>query len=213
MSNNPDKKKRARRPAISEDKIIEAATRMFAERGFPAISIRDIAIECNINIPSIYHYFTDKSDLYDRCCEHAFSRISTTLRTTLTSQETAHAHIKRFTTQLCEVLVNDNDFLRLLQRELLISRSKRFEHITAEYFTGEYRTLTKAISDIEGSASGARTKAFSIYALTFGMIVLRSTGEIGGARLTMLDKPEKLALFVLQQLFPSHDWKAVKTSE
>jgi AcrR family transcriptional regulator len=210
MSTTPAKKVRARRPAVSEEQIIEIATRMFSEMGFPAISIRDIATACNVNIPSIYHYFADKTDLYDRCCEHAFSRISATLRTTLTGPETAHAHIKRFTTELSEVLLKDNEFRRLLQRELLFSRSKRFEHITTQYFTAEYKTLIKALTEIEGSTGArARAQAFSIYAMVFGMIVLRPTGEIGGARLAMLDNPKKLALFVLESLFPAHDWKAV----
>lgn len=206
MKDDTRKRPRTRRAAVSEEEIIKTATRMFSEMGFPAISIRDIATACSVNIPSIYHYFSDKTDLYDRCCEHAFNRISNTLRTTLSGPETAHAHIKRFTTELCEVLLHDNEFRRLLQRELLFTRSRRFEHLTNQYFTGEYKSLIKALTEIEGTA-GVRAKAFSIYALAFGLIVLRPTAELGGARMTILDSPSKLALFVLQSLFPEHDWK------
>src|SRR5882757_3089515 len=81
---------RSRRVAVSEDKIMDVATRMFSELGYPAISIRDIAAECKVNIPSIYHYFEDKDDLYDRCCERAFQNIAETLNVSLTSEGTTH---------------------------------------------------------------------------------------------------------------------------
>jgi len=203
------KKPRARRTIVSETQIIEIATRMFAEMGFPAVSIRDIASECKVNIPSIYHYFADKTDLYDRCCEHAFSRISATLRTSLSGSETAHQYVKRFTTELSEVLLHDSQFRKLLQRELLYSRSKRFEALSDNYFTGEYKSLTKALTEIEGSSAGAKMKGFSICAMVFGLISLRHTAELGGTKLPMLASPAKLAEHVLNGLFPAHNWKKI----
>jgi len=179
---------------------------MFSELGYPAISIRDIAAECKVNIPSIYHYFEDKDDLYDRCCERAFQNIAETLNVSLTSEGTTHARIKKFAIALAEVLINDQQFTRLLQRELLLSQSKLFRAITERHFAHEYRLLIAAVADVEGAA-GAPAKAFSIYALMFGLVVLRETAEIARAKLSLFSDPKKLGAYVLTTLFPKHAWQ------
>lgn len=202
------KKPRSRRAAVSEDRIIATATRMFAERGYPAISIRDIATACEVNIPSIYHYFKDKDDLYDRCCEFAFQQAAATLRATLVGPEDSPVRLKRFAIALCDLLLNASDFRRLLQRELLLPRSRRFEALTSNSFTHEYKLLIPAVGEIAG-ATGARSRAFSIYAMVFGLIVLEPIAEYSGAKAAMLDSPAKLAEFVLSSLFPEIAWKNV----
>lgn len=204
------KKPRARRAAVSEAFIIEIATRLFSERGYPAISIRDIAAACEVNIPSIYHYFTDKDDLYDRCCEHAWTQASAPLRAALEGDERAAKRVKRFTLALCVVLLDGDQFRRMLLRELLLARSKRFEHLTNTHFIAEYKLLIPAVGEVSGtSGAAARGRAMSLYALVFGLIVLRPISEIGGAKSAALESPVKLADFVLASLFPGQDWKKI----
>ncbi len=200
--------KRTRRAAVSEDFIIQIATRLFSERGYPAISIRDIATACEVNIPSIYHYFKDKDDLYDRCCEHVWTDVSAPLREAITGTEPAAVRLKRFTVALADVLMQAEQFRRLLQRELLLSRSKRFENITNRHFTAEYKILVPAVAEVAGIAgAAARARAMSIYAMTFGLILLQPIADIGGAKSPALENPAKLADFVLQTLFPAQNWK------
>ncbi len=204
------RKPRARRAAVSEDLIIEIATRLFSERGYPAISIRDIAAACEVNIPSIYHYFKDKDDLYDRCCAHSWTRASRPMHEVLAGQESAAKRVKRFANALCEALLRDVQFRRLLERELLLPRSKRFENLTNDYFTAQYKLLIPAVAELAGiTGAAARARAMSIYALAFGLIVLRPISEIGGAKAAALESPAKLADLVLNSLLPGEDWKKV----
>lgn len=196
---------RARRAAVSEELIIERATQLFSERGYPAISIRDIASACEVNIPSIYHYFTDKDDLYDRCCAHAFRRVAETLHKKLESPEPATVRLKRFTIALCDLLSGE-EFRRILQRELLLPRSKRFESLTANHFIGEYKLLIPAVAEISDPAT-ARSRAFSIYAMVFGLIVLKPIADYSGAKASMVATPKRLAEYVLESLFPDQTWK------
>lgn len=206
----PPAAKRARRPAVSEAFIIENATRLFSERGYPAISIRDIVAACEVNIPSIYHYFKDKDDLYDRCCEHVWREVSAPLRAAISGTEDAQFRLKRFTIVLCNVLLQAEQFRKMLQRELLLSRSKRFENLTNRHFTAEYHVLVPAVAQVAGiSEANAKPRALSIYALTFGLILLRPIADIGGASSPALEGSAVLAEFVLQTLFPEQDWKKV----
>ena len=45
--------------------ILEAAARLFSERGYANVSIRDVCREANTTPPMIYYYFKDKKRLFD----------------------------------------------------------------------------------------------------------------------------------------------------
>lgn len=47
------------------EKILEAASRMFAEKGFANVSVRDICRETGTTAPVIYYYFGSKKGLFD----------------------------------------------------------------------------------------------------------------------------------------------------
>jgi AcrR family transcriptional regulator len=46
------------------DEILEAALRLFSERGYTAVSIKEIAKESKINSALIYYYFSSKDHLF-----------------------------------------------------------------------------------------------------------------------------------------------------
>lgn len=50
-------------PATTRDRILDAATRLFAEKGFGSTSIADILGAAGANSGSLYHFFPTKQDL------------------------------------------------------------------------------------------------------------------------------------------------------
>ncbi|MEA3312355.1 MAG: DUF2087 domain-containing protein [candidate division WOR-3 bacterium] len=56
-------KSRRKRGEVRQ-KILDAATELFAEKGFEGASIRDIASKAGVTAPNIYYYFKDKQGLY-----------------------------------------------------------------------------------------------------------------------------------------------------
>lgn len=54
---------RPRSGAVVEVEILQAATRLFAEKGFAATGIREIASACDITVAALYHYMKNKEDL------------------------------------------------------------------------------------------------------------------------------------------------------
>lgn len=48
----------------TRQRIIDAATKQFLERGYGNTSTRDIAKVCKITQPALYHHFSDKEVLY-----------------------------------------------------------------------------------------------------------------------------------------------------
>src|SRR5947207_5518704 len=57
---------RSREAPSTRDAILDAAEQRFAERGFAAVSMREIAAEAGLkNQASLYHHFKNKRALYE----------------------------------------------------------------------------------------------------------------------------------------------------
>jgi len=63
---------------MSEEKrevILQAATRAFAQKGFAAVGIREIAREAGLNSATLYHYFENKEAIYATVLERTFDQM------------------------------------------------------------------------------------------------------------------------------------------
>ncbi len=56
-------------------KILEAATKLFADRGYDGTSIRDIAAAAGVTVPNIYYYFKDKQGLHQTTLKESANNI------------------------------------------------------------------------------------------------------------------------------------------
>src|SRR5215471_10704511 len=64
-----------RRPERREQ-ILAAATRAFAQAGFAATSLDDVAVEAGISRDNLYRHFESKADLYRAVLRRAEDRLS-----------------------------------------------------------------------------------------------------------------------------------------
>lgn len=48
----------------TKDKILKISHKLFADKGFNGVSIREIAKECDVNIAAINYHFSNKENLY-----------------------------------------------------------------------------------------------------------------------------------------------------
>lgn len=60
----PEESTRTRNPEGTRKAVIDAAQRLFAEKGFAGTSLRDIAHESGVSQPLIQHHFGSKDQLY-----------------------------------------------------------------------------------------------------------------------------------------------------
>jgi AcrR family transcriptional regulator len=56
-------------------RIVGAALKLFAERGFEGASTRDIAATAGVNAPALQYYFDNKEGVYFACVEHIAARV------------------------------------------------------------------------------------------------------------------------------------------
>lgn len=71
----PAKKKRD--PESSKRRILEAAQRAFARRGYDGARLREIAQQAGVHHALVHHYFGDKKGLFRAVMEHGFAETST----------------------------------------------------------------------------------------------------------------------------------------
>ncbi len=60
-------------PRATAERILAAASRLFAERGFANVSVRDICKEAGTSAPVIYYHFGDKKGLFDAVARRRIS--------------------------------------------------------------------------------------------------------------------------------------------
>ena len=63
------------RKAAREDQLLQIATRLFKEKGYPNTSMQDLADALGVQKASLYYYIESKEELLRRLLEHAFALV------------------------------------------------------------------------------------------------------------------------------------------
>ncbi len=85
--------------------------------------------------------------------------------------------------------------------------SRHFDELSMNFFLPEFRMLVSEIAALEGKQDAAE-HAFSIYALTFGLVLLRRTFEVAVVDQTAASSPVRLAERVLGVVLPRQQWNS-----
>jgi len=67
---------------LSRDDILDATMPLVAEHGIDGVSLRMVADALGISSPALYHYFSGRDDLLDRCCERVAAEVDLTVEPT-----------------------------------------------------------------------------------------------------------------------------------
>ena len=128
----------ALRPAAPEgdtrQQILQRAIALFAGAGYAGVSVRDVAAQVGISAAALYHHFPDTQALYLAAMEHAFARNESGI---LAAMESALSPLERldcFVTRFAALVAGDEEFRRLVQRELLDGDEARLELLAEHVF-------------------------------------------------------------------------------
>ncbi len=69
------KERREKEQEDLRQKILDAASELFAKEGYSNVSMRKIARKIEYSPTTIYLYFKDKTDLLNQICEETFSNL------------------------------------------------------------------------------------------------------------------------------------------
>jgi len=132
-------------------KIIQAAAKVFAEKGFYNSRVSEIAKEANVADGTIYLYFKNKDDILISLFEEEFGRIVENIRKELTREINALDKIRRFAFAHLSIVSDTPHLAEVLGVEVRQSGKFMKEYINRPFM--EYLNLIRSIF-VEGQESG-----------------------------------------------------------
>ncbi len=125
----------------TKDKILQQAIFLFARKGFAGVSMRSLAKAADISAASLYHHFPDKHALYLQAMHRAFANKATGFNEVWQSQRSDKAKLQLFVVKLTELMMADQDFQRLMQREILDADEQRMQALAQQVFAEQFEHL------------------------------------------------------------------------
>lgn len=105
---------RKRNPEESRRRILDAAERAFALRGFGGARLRDIAQEAGVHHALVHHYYGDKRGLLEEVIKRGLGRISDAARHALSAPVTLEGTVRAFVGVLFDFCANNRGLLRII---------------------------------------------------------------------------------------------------
>ena len=137
--------------ATKHHKIIQAAAKVFAAKGFYNSRVSEIAKEANVADGTIYLYFKNKDGILISLFEEEFGRIVENIRKELSREKNALDKIRRFAFAHLSIVSDTPHLAEVLGVEVRQSGKFMKEYINRPFM--EYLNLVRSIF-IEGQESG-----------------------------------------------------------
>jgi AcrR family transcriptional regulator len=100
------------------DRILDAASAVFAERGFDGARVDDIAARAGINKAMLYYHVGDKTALYSAVLLRNFERVRVALDEAVATGGSARARLEAVITALTRMVQRHPDHPRMMLREI-----------------------------------------------------------------------------------------------
>ena len=103
------------------DQLIHVAQHLFAEKGFKATTIQDIAREAGVNVSLVSYHFKGKEGLFCACIEHAATtrlQVANDILAPAKSLEEFRVRLGMFIDEMLLYHVEHPDICKILQRDL-----------------------------------------------------------------------------------------------
>jgi TetR/AcrR family transcriptional regulator, fatty acid metabolism regulator protein len=118
---------RADRQADRRRQILEAAVKVFAEKGFHASRVGDVAEEAGIAYGLVYHYFESKEDLLETIFRTTWTEMLARVHEVEEAKIPAAEAVRQVTALILRTWRRDPDLVRVLVREVT-----RNQHVQQE---------------------------------------------------------------------------------
>jgi TetR/AcrR family transcriptional regulator len=183
---DPVNRDKERNPTRSRELILDAAERLFAERGYQATSLTDVGREAGLSRATPGYFFGSKLELYQAVLDRCFEEVRIAAREgrdrALASGQSAEVILAGAVSDYFDFVAARPNFVRLIQREALSEGSRR-DGIPLGLAAG--RELIAALSQelgLEDEDQGEVAQMlFSLIALTwFPHIHGETLGRVAG---------------------------------
>lgn len=151
--------------------ILNVAARLYADLGYSAVSMRDLAGEVGVTQANLYHHFRSKDDLIRETLAHVFAQKTAPMVELLEGAGTSSQRLTAFVNWFVRLLVEDRVFFRLLVRELVDGDGARLKALADSVLERPFR-LVSSLADPQRSENQRFLTAVSIISLMLGHVQL-----------------------------------------
>jgi TetR/AcrR family transcriptional regulator, fatty acid metabolism regulator protein len=132
-------------------KILQAAIKVFSEKGFYNSRVSEIAKEANVADGTIYLYFKNKDDILISLFEEEFGKIVQNMRASLEKDKDALQKIKRFAIAHLSIVTKQQELAEVMGVEVRQSSKFMKEYVNKPFI--EYLNIIRSVV-IEGQEKG-----------------------------------------------------------
>jgi len=134
------------RPAgDSVERILAAAEKLFAEFGFDAVSMSDIAQHAGVSKSNVFHHFSSKGELYVAVLNAAHRDFSALVDRLADDSGTFRQRIGHFAQEHLRCILEQHQASRLVLRDLLENDTQRGRELAEKVFGANFASLVGII--------------------------------------------------------------------
>ncbi|HEX4811426.1 MAG TPA: TetR/AcrR family transcriptional regulator [Nonomuraea sp.] len=156
----------------TEQRLMEAAGTLFANKGYSAVGIREIAREAGLTIGSLYHYASSKEDLFLKLMRRNYARTTARARDAAATGSTPAQRLINLVSAHVLAEVRDSKVWRLNRSELEVISAEAREELVAlrdEFEQIWRRVIEDGIVDGSFAPEDASLARFSIIQMCNGV--------------------------------------------
>ncbi|MGQ0700992.1 MAG: TetR/AcrR family transcriptional regulator [Panacagrimonas sp.] len=149
------------------DHLFEVSARLFAERGFDGVSVREISRASGFSMAAIYHHFSSKEGLFAEVSLHKYEDFADAALQRIATHRTRYGKATSVALAFFDIMIEDEDLFRLLQRDLIVGRGGQ-PHFRSR---PQYQQLSQFIDQLLGFTlddPSSEMKSFSLSAVING---------------------------------------------
>ncbi|UCV23645.1 TetR/AcrR family transcriptional regulator [Ferribacterium limneticum] len=183
---------RRRDAPSTENKILNAAEKLFAKHGFDSVSTKQLAAEAGVAIGALYHHFPSKEAVYAAATKRAFAAKSTLPNDVKESKEPPARRLAQIVAWFIRAIIMDKSFGLLIKREMLDPRPSTPHLLDKDMFQQPLNLFKELIHQIAPDANVDEATA-SMLALVFGFSSLKGIYALFPSVRETLVSPEEIA--------------------
>ncbi|GAA2648415.1 TetR/AcrR family transcriptional regulator [Paractinoplanes durhamensis] len=149
-------------------RLLEAARRRFAEDGYAATTVRDIAEDAGVNVALINRYFANKEGLFEACLRHAGEELR---------RSSGDVPLSEIPERIAAQLAGADDVPAQLQLLLRSSGDERADQIRRAVLRESAERVAERAGWTEGD-DRLLLRSEIVLAATIGMAILRWTTKV-----------------------------------
>lgn len=116
--------------ATTKEKILQMALKLFGEKSFKGVSVREIARECEVNIAAVNYHFKSKEDLYLEVLKSSIIQLSSDIQQIYESLP--EKKVSLLSLNVFQLFINNSEKLKA-SFKLILSSEDFHERMSKEF--------------------------------------------------------------------------------